>query len=245
MKTKRGWLDLTMTPPLLTAMHNLDVMRLAPRYNATLAHAVHAALLHQTPHDGPILDFGAGCGTFTHALTARGWSVQPLEPEPAYAEAFAASPRPLLTSLAGTPDCAFAGAFSLNVLEHIPDDETALRALWRVLQPGATLYLYVPAHPLLYSAMDEAVGHVRRYEKAELLAKLDRAGFDVQQVGFADSLGYLASLILKAQGANPSARQVAFYDQYVFPWSRMLDRVLGHRIGKNIWVRATRGAQRP
>ncbi len=58
---------------------------------------------------------------------------------------------------------------SFNVLEHIPDDEAALRRLVGVLQastaPGPRhLVTFVPAHRFAFGAMDETFGHHRRYD---------------------------------------------------------------------------------
>jgi SAM-dependent methyltransferase len=65
----------------------------------------------------------------------------------------------------------------LNVLEHIPDDVGSLRTMHRLLQPGAHVVLLVPALPAIYGTLDEALGHVRRYTKAELREKYAQAGF--------------------------------------------------------------------
>lgn len=69
------------------------------------------------------------------------------------------------------------GAF--DVLEHIPDDEKAMCEIARALRPDGLFIVTVPQYPWLWSTLDELVNHKRRYRKQELLAKLDRAGFDV------------------------------------------------------------------
>jgi SAM-dependent methyltransferase len=60
---------------------------------------------------------------------------------------------------------------SFNVLEHIEDDEAALRALVRILRESAApgpkrLITFVPAHQWAYGSMDRAFGHHRRYSYA-------------------------------------------------------------------------------
>ena len=55
------------------------------------------------------------------------------------------------------PDHSQHAIYSFNVLEHIEDDEAVLRDLFRVAAPGAQLLLYVPAFPVLFSAMDKRV----------------------------------------------------------------------------------------
>jgi SAM-dependent methyltransferase len=69
------------------------------------------------------------------------------------------------------------GAF--DVLEHIADDEAALRQLFRATRPDGGIVLTVPQHPRLWSVVDERSFHHRRYRRAELVGKVERAGFRV------------------------------------------------------------------
>ncbi|MDR3090160.1 MAG: class I SAM-dependent methyltransferase [Desulfobulbaceae bacterium] len=56
-----------------------------------------------------------------------------------------------------------------EVLEHIEDDAAALRGWTNVLKPGGVLFLSVPAHEKYWNHVDDYAGHVRRYEKAQLI----------------------------------------------------------------------------
>jgi hypothetical protein len=58
----------------------------------------------------------------------------------------------------------------LDVLEHQQDDRAFLSALVEKMPRGSTLLLTVPALPSLWSQWDVALGHIRRYDKASLLA---------------------------------------------------------------------------
>lgn len=69
-----------------------------------------------------------------------------------------------------------AGAF--DVLEHIEEDERVLTELHRAVKPGGGVLVTVPQHPRLWSAADDYARHVRRYTRKELVAKLERAGFE-------------------------------------------------------------------
>jgi SAM-dependent methyltransferase len=71
-----------------------------------------------------------------------------------------------------------------DVLEHISDDGGALTALRRVLAPGGRLLATVPAHASLWSAFDEASGHVRRYRIGEFRDVFERHGFLVEFVSY-------------------------------------------------------------
>ena len=81
-----------------------------------------------------------------------------------------------LTSLP-FPAARFDAIVSADVLYHIANDNAALRELRRVLRPGGTLILNVPAHPWLWSYHDEAVGGLRRYRRGDLRRQLLAAGF--------------------------------------------------------------------
>jgi SAM-dependent methyltransferase len=75
------------------------------------------------------------------------------------------------------------GAFDLvaafDIVEHVEDDDAALAELARVASPGATILLSVPLHPSRWTRFDELVGHRRRYEPVQIVAKLARHGLVV------------------------------------------------------------------
>ena len=98
----------------------------------------------------------------------------------------------------------FDGVYTSNVLEHIKDDVHALKQIRSVMKPQSNLVVYVPAFKCLYSPWDASVGHLRRYEKKELLSKLDAAGFEVTKIIYVDTLGFFASLIARIIGYKKS-----------------------------------------
>lgn len=65
----------------------------------------------------------------------------------------------------------------LNVLEHINDDQKALKNMHNLLNKGGKLVLLVPAHKILYSEFDKELGHFRRYDLDVTKKKLERARF--------------------------------------------------------------------
>lgn len=83
----------------------------------------------------------------------------------------------------------------LNVLEHIKDDDHALNEMHDLLQTGGRLLLLVPAHHILYGSIDKAIGHFRRYEKIELIDKLQKAGFIIEKIRFINLPGVLGWFI--------------------------------------------------
>ena len=74
-----------------------------------------------------------------------------------------------------------------DVLEHIEDDNLALREILRVLKPTGTLMLTVPAYPILWGAQDEISHHKRRYVAAQLRAKLKNSRFSIDKISYFNS----------------------------------------------------------
>ncbi len=77
-------------------------------------------------------------------------------------------------------DASFDLICALDILEHVADDDSALAELGRVAAPGAKLLLSVPLHPEAWTAFDDFVGHCRRYEPAQIVARLAQHGFTIE-----------------------------------------------------------------
>jgi SAM-dependent methyltransferase len=70
-------------------------------------------------------------------------------------------------------------ATAMDMLEHIDNDIAGMREVLRVLKPGGSFLITVPAFGFLWSEHDEALHHRRRYTVYELRNKLTTAGFEV------------------------------------------------------------------
>jgi SAM-dependent methyltransferase len=224
-----------------TGIDHLETMAAARNYNEFLAGEV----LARAAGAKVAVDFGAGCGTYARALCERGLRVVCVEPDAKLRLALAARGLEHYENLGELPEQSVEYIFSLNVLEHIEDDQAALIEMYGRLRPGGVLYLYVPAFPVLFTSMDRKVGHFRRYRRRPLVARLQQAGFEVREARYADSLGFFVTLLYRLIGSrqgelNPAA--LRFYDRVLFPLSRLLDRVLGRVLGKNLSLTAIRPA---
>lgn len=71
---------------------------------------------------------------------------------------------------------------AFEVLEHLGDDRAGLRKLHGLLRPQGTLLLSVPAHKRKWGPCDVLSGHLRRYDKVEMVEKLAGTGFQSIQV---------------------------------------------------------------
>jgi len=112
-------------------------------------------------------------------------------------------------------DASVDAVVSANVLEHVPDDQTALVEVRRVLRPGARAVLVVPAGPGIYDYYDRFLGHERRYGRGELAGRARRTGLEVLEDMHLGSLIYPAFWLVKRrnrrrydhlQGADLEAR---------------------------------------
>ena len=66
----------------------------------------------------------------------------------------------------------------LDGLQRASDPVWLLEKVLSSLRPGGHLLIQVPAHPELYGPIDEALGHVRRFTRHDLVSMIERAGFE-------------------------------------------------------------------
>ena len=91
-----------------------------------------------------------------------------------------------------------------EVMEHIEEDLAFLQCLYVLLNSGGRIVLSVPSKMKHWSIHDEIVGHLRRYEKNDIIKLFERAGFveiNVQSYGFpfVNILRLLRILLAKKQ----------------------------------------------
>lgn len=125
--------------------------------------------------------------------------------------------------------CAFApdSVVFLNVLEHLEDDRAVLRNLFETVPAGCRIVALVPYNMKLYSEMDKALGHYRRYGKGELDEKMRDAGLEVEKQFFFNKVGVWAWYVANTLGGQKSLKpwQLRLYG-FLTPLFRVLDRIL-------------------
>jgi SAM-dependent methyltransferase len=196
--------------------------------------------------DAPILEVGAGHGTYTGLLAGHG-AVRAVEPSPelagALTERFAGDARIAVT--AGTADDVepgprYCSAVMFNVLEHIADDRGALRTLHERLLPGGHLVLWVPAFQLLHSRFDDLLGHHRRYRLHPLVDLVTACGFKVVDARYANAPGWISWLVgarlLDRIPTSPTV--IRMFDRGVVPVVRALERAVRPPFGQSLFVAA-------
>jgi SAM-dependent methyltransferase len=78
-------------------------------------------------------------------------------------------------------DGAFDLVCALDIIEHVDDDDLALAEISRVTNRAGTLLVSAPLHQAMWTPFDEFVGHKRRYEPEQLIAKLARHDLVVER----------------------------------------------------------------
>ncbi len=172
----------------------LERMDGANNYNAWLGQRFREHLGQR------VLEIGAGIGTITEKLEPGLELLIALEVDRFYVDRlknkFRGRPhvRPYLSDVA-LADWEALKAERLdtivlsNVLEHIPDDASAVRRFRQILPPGGRVVVLVPALPQIYGAIDEAVGHFRRYTMGTLRDVLEGNGFEVEKLEWMNLVG--------------------------------------------------------
>jgi len=202
---------------------------------------------------GEVAEVGAGLGATTLQLVdGRQTRWLCIEPDPTLAEALRARvPQTLngvaidlaIGTLASLPDePLFDTVIYIDVLEHIDDDRGEVAAAARRLRPGGRLVVLAPAHEWLFSPFDRRIGHRRRYSTGSLKA-LTEPGLALERAWYLDAVGLSASAAnrLLLSQSMPTEGQIATWDRFMIPLSRIVDPLLGHRLGKTavaVWRRS-------
>ena len=208
----------------------------APRINAWIYGQLRAEVR------GAVLEIGCGIGNLSRLIledvTRAGEAARAVFTDAdeevlaaLRAELGTAAAAALITTwdLGGPPPPSIAGRrfdtiVAVNVVEHLPDDVAAVRALAALLGPGGTLLLYVPACPLAFGSLDQALGHHRRYTRASLARLLAGAGLTASRPRYMNRLGLLGwwwqARVLRRQALAPGL--IATFERIV-PLARLLD----------------------
>jgi SAM-dependent methyltransferase len=146
---------------------------------------------------------------------------------------------------AETFDCVIAS----EILEHIPDDETAIAELIRVLKAGGTLAVTVPRwfpERVCWWLSDEyhsnEGGHVRIYRASELRVKFLRAGLTLTRTHHAHGLHSPFWWLKCAVGVQQSDHPAVAAYHKLLVWdltrrpmiTRVAEAVLNPLVGKSV-----------
>jgi len=201
---------------------------------------------------GDVLEVGAGIGSNTRYLDAdpHGRFVC-LEPDPQLLgrleEHLRGGPR-TYEAICGTLELLsaqeqFDTIVYIDVLEHIEDDRAEMERASAHLRPGGRVIVLSPAHQWLFTPFDAAIGHFRRYSRTTAKA-ISPKGLEMESCRYLDSVGLVASLanLLFLKRSMPTKQQLAFWDKFVIPASRVVDPLFRRSVGKSIVAVWSKGA---
>jgi len=218
---------------------NLEVLEGAENYTGFLK----KTLVDFLSGYGTALDFGAGTGFYAEKLSKEGFTVHCVEHDKNLNNLIKNKNINTFQTLEESKG-KYERIYTLDVLEHIEDDIQAMKDLFRKLENNGVLLVYCPAFPVLYSAMDKKIGHYRRYNKKELVFKLESVGFTIKSARYVDSIDFFGSLFYKIFGSKDGdvdSPYIYYYYKFIFPVSRVIDKLTGGKIvGKNVIVFASK-----
>jgi 2-polyprenyl-3-methyl-5-hydroxy-6-metoxy-1,4-benzoquinol methylase len=148
------------------------------------------------------------------------------------------------TGVGGSRSARYDSAVLVNVLEHIDDDVAALATVRQLVRPGGYVLLFVPAFDGLYSEYDRRIGHRRRYRRARLVEVTHRAGFEIVDARYVNSLGAIAwwcyARQLRRTPTKPT--NVTLYDRLVVPALRRFEERHEPSFGQSVFLVGQRPA---
>lgn len=158
-------------------------------------------------------------------------------------------------------DDSFDRIIASEVMEHVPDDLVALDELTRVLRPGGTIAVTIPAwfpEKLCWALSDEyhapfvEGGHVRIYTEGEMRRKMQGAGLTPGGAHLAHALHapywWLRCAVGPTNDTHPLVRAYTRLLEWDIvaapPVTRLTERVLNPVLGKSLVVYATKPVRR-
>lgn len=154
------------------------------------------------PGNARFLDVGTSTGTNLRLLTGLGFSnVVGVELNPDAAE-FARQKTGVEVVVADSTALPFENnefdcVFATDVIEHIENDEAALKELARVLRPGGKLIITVPAFMSLWGLQDDLSHHHRRYRMHQLRRVVVGAGLTINESFYFNFLLFPAVFLVR------------------------------------------------
>lgn len=205
----------------------LEVLEGAEHYNDWIAQSLQSYI------KSPALEIGAGTGNLSERFVSLGELVlTDVDPELVNILKKKFGKRKNITvepfdvaAHIGKVTKHFATVYAINVLEHINDDNQALRNMKLLLAKEGRVVLLVPAKKFAFTKLDQKLGHHRRYEKKELRNKLEKAGFSVERLSFFNIVGLLSWLVrdkLSGDDKHLKKSHVKIFDSIV-PLLRLIE----------------------
>ena len=227
-------------------LHTLEVIAKADRFNRWMYDQFRNYL------KGEILEIGSGIGNISKLVIEEGHPVTLSDYNEEYCES-------LKIQFAGTKNVRdilridllhpqfhdkyssfkerFDSIFLLNVIEHIEDDDLAIKNCRYLLRPGGHLILLAPAYSWLYSSFDRQLGHFRRYSLKALSNMLTKNKFSILSGSYFNFTGIGGWLLFgKILNQKMLSRSEMSVFNKIVPIAKAFDKLLGKKIGLSVIV---------
>ncbi len=227
-------------------LHTLEVIAKADRFNRWM----YDQFKHQLK--GEVLEIGSGIGNISKLVIDEGHSITLSD----YNEEYCENLKEKFSSLKNVSEIIsidllhhdfenkyelyknkFDSIFLLNVIEHIEDDQLAIKNCNYLLKSKGHLILLAPAYSWLYSSFDKQLGHYRRYSLLSLKKLLTKEKFNIlsgSYFNFAGIGGWLLFGKILNKKMLSSGEMSAF--NKIVPIAKFIDRLFGKKTGLSIIV---------
>ena len=181
-----------------------------------------------------VLEAGAGIGNISARLMSRRLLYVAGEKDPLYLHAlrnrFLRTPNVSVRQLDPESPADFQGldatfdtVLCVNVLEYVADPAATVMTLERTLKPSGALIVLVPQGSGLFGSLDRAMGHKRRFQRAEAIRLMQEAGLKVEKLRSLNKISapswWLSSRVLGTSHINKVALKL--FDKTVWIWRRI------------------------
>jgi len=220
--------------------HGLEVDGQLKNYNKWIIENIREAFGKN------ILEIGCGMGTMIDLAAARGRKITGADIDSGFITH-------AKKKYAGNPDIKiikadmeglsrkfkrrpFDTVMMINTLEHIRDDNRALKVIYGLLTGRGKLAVFVPAFQSIYGQLDKNVGHYRRYDRPGLRKLLEKNNFLVEKLYYMNIIGFFGwffnSKFLK-RGYTPEF-QSAVFDNFLVPVESAVERIIKPPFGQSL-----------
>lgn len=200
---------------------NLDLMKYCGNYNMWQASKLRPFV------KGTTLEVGSGVGSITKFFYNEDfWGLDVnsdyvLECNKTFGKHFRVGD---ITSTSYWKSNFFDTVLMVNVLEHVEDDVVALDNVNVMLKNEGLLVGLYPAHSFLWSGVDVADGHFRRYSKRDLKQKFRSCGFEIIKFESFNFVGFFGWLWHKWRNLSVhSKNDLGMFDKIV-PLIKFFDK---------------------
>jgi len=227
-------------------LHTLEVIAKADRFNQWMYEQFKNQL------HGEILEIGSGIGNISQLVIEEGHTITLSD----YNEEYCQDLKKKFSQLSNVREVIsidlldqnfenrylaykekFDSVFLLNVIEHIEDDEMAVKNCNYLLKPGGNLILLAPAYSWLYCTFDKQLGHFRRYSLKQLQKLLKKQKFSLLSGNYFNLTG-IAGWFLFGKIMNKkmlSSGEMSAFNKIV-PIAKVIDKLFGKSFGLSIIV---------